>query len=253
MILARKALSLLDLTSLNDDDTDETVEALAQLAANRYGAPAALCVHAPFVATARATLDQLGLPRVKVVTVVNFPSGGRDIRAAVAETAAATAAGANEIDMVLPWRALKEGDRVLCIEMVAAVRQAMRDMAPLKVIIESGMLNDPALIADACEIAIEAGADFIKTSTGKVAVNATIPAASVILNRIRVSGRDVGFKAAGGVRSLRDAKEYLDLAAEVMGEDWITPGHFRFGASGLLNDIIRTMGGETAAQAESDY
>lgn len=124
--------------------------------------------------------------------------------------------------------------------------------ALLKIILETGELKEPALIKRASEIAIEGGADFIKTSTGKVEVSATLEAAEIMLNAIKDSGQDVGFKASGGVRTTEDAAEYLALAADIMGPAWISPKHFRFGASGLLANLAATLTGNVGT-AQGDY
>lgn len=238
---ARQALALMDLTSLNDDDSDATTEALCQQAKTPAGTPAAVCVYPAFVVTARRALKAHGLEGiVKVATVTNFPHGGDDIMAAARETRAAAASGADEVDVVFPWHALKAGDEETGRELVAACKQAAGD-ALLKVILETGQLRDPALIRRAGELALEGGADFLKTSTGKVAVNATLEAAEILLSVIRDSGRDVGFKAAGGVRTVEDALAYLQLAERLMGVAWITPAHMRFGASGLLGNLLQTL------------
>ena len=208
---ARRALSMMDLTTLNDDDTDDKVAALCRKAASEAGTVAAVCVFPRFVPIARQTLAGLGLTHVKVATVTNFPAGGDDVAAAAAETAAAVAAGADEVDVVFPYRALMAGNAEVGAELVAACKEACGDVQ-LKVIIESGELKDPALIRQASLIAIEAGADFIKTSTGKVPVNATLEAAGIMLTAIRATGGVCGFKAAGGVRTAAEAAEYIDLA-----------------------------------------
>ncbi|WMC09983.1 deoxyribose-phosphate aldolase [Oceanimonas pelagia] len=239
--LARQALSLMDLTRLNEHDTEADIVALCHQAVTPAGTPAAVCIHSAFVPLARATLAELGVAgRVRVATVTNFPDGGSDIARAERETQAAIAAGADEVDVVFPWRALLAGDEHTGLALVRACRAA-GGARTLKVIIESGELGTPALIRRASELAIEGGADFIKTSTGKVAVNATLEAAGIMLEVIKHSGRPVGFKAAGGVRTLAQAADYLRLAAGIMGPAWITPAHFRFGASGLLTELLHPL------------
>ncbi|WP_374556304.1 deoxyribose-phosphate aldolase [Aquitalea pelogenes] len=242
---ARRALSMMDLTSLNDDDTDARIVALCQQASSSAGTVAAVCVYPRFVALARRTLDELGLQQVKVATVSNFPAGGDDIALAVAETAAAIADGADEVDVVFPYRALLAGNAEVGAELVATCKEACGDKL-LKVIIESGELKEPALIRQASLIAIEAGADFIKTSTGKVAVNATLDAAGIMLAAIRSTGALCGFKAAGGVRTAAEAAEYIDLAEHLLGEHWVSPEHFRFGASSLLANLQAEISGGAA-------
>ncbi|WP_418139653.1 deoxyribose-phosphate aldolase [Oceanimonas smirnovii] len=238
---ATRILSLMDLTSLNDDDTDANIIALCHSAVTTAGSPAALCVYARFVPLAKTTLQELGVANhIRVATVTNFPAGDNDIAAAVQQTRTAIANGADEVDLVFPWRALMAGDEHIGLAMVKACKAVCGDRL-LKVIIESGALATPVLIQRASELAIDGGADFIKTSTGKVAVNATPEAAEVMLNVIRDKGGHIGFKAAGGVRTLEQAEAYLALAARIMGPGWATPARFRFGASGLLRDLLKVL------------
>ncbi|WP_211829637.1 deoxyribose-phosphate aldolase [Kistimonas asteriae] len=236
------ALTLMDLTTLNDDDTDQKVIDLCRSAKTEAGSPAAVCVYPRFVPIAKKTLRELGLNHMKVATVTNFPAGGDDISIAVAETRAAIAYGADEVDVVFPYRALIAGNADVGFELVKQCKAACGNTVKLKVIIESGELKDPALIRRASEIAIEAGADFIKTSTGKVPVNATLEAARIMLEAIRDSGRDVAFKPAGGIRTAEEAAEHLQLAEDIMGAAWITPDHYRFGASSLLGNLLIALG-----------
>jgi len=173
--------------------------------------------------------------------VTNFPHGNDDIAIAVLETRAAVAYGADEVDVVFPYRALIAGDETVGFELVEACKEACGDEAILKVIIESGELKDPALIRKASELSIDAGADFIKTSTGKVPVNATLEAAEIMLIVISEKNRKVGFKPAGGVKDAAKTAEFLAVAAGILGEEWITPDTFRFGASSLLNSLLHTL------------
>jgi deoxyribose-phosphate aldolase len=250
---ARRALSLMDLTTLNDDDTDAKVADLCRKAAGPAGTVAAVCVFPRFVHVAKKTLRDQGSPQVLVATVTNFPHGNPDVAQALAETREAVSFGADEVDVVFPYRALMAGDADLGARLVTACKQACGDKAQLKVIIESGELKTPALIRQASLIAIEAGADFIKTSTGKVPVNATLEAAEVMLQAIKDSGRPCGFKAAGGVRSAQEAADYLALAERIMGVDWVSPAHFRFGASSLLASLEATLGVGSAPQSNTAY
>jgi len=250
---ARQALSLMDLTSLNDDDTDEKVSALCRQAVTPFGTPAAVCIYPGFIGAARQTLNELGgMGRINIATVINFPHGNDDIELAVREASAAVAAGADEVDLVFPWRALLAGNERVGLALVRACKAVCGEVT-LKVIIESGELNTPGMIRRAATLAIEGGADFIKTSTGKVAVNATLAAAEVMLQTIRDSGKDVGFKAAGGVRTAEEAQDYLRLAARIMGPDWISPRHFRFGASSLLNHLLQTLGADDVNTQVTGY
>ena len=250
---ARQALALMDLTSLNNDDNDTVIRELCARANTPAGHPAAVCVYPAFVSTARQALAEQGLAgKVKVATVTNFPHGEADVERAAAETRAAIAAGADEVDVVFPYRALMAGDAEVGRELVEACKRECGD-AVLKVILETGELKEAGLIDRAGMLAIDGGADFLKTSTGKVAVNATLDAAKILLTVIKASGRDVGFKAAGGVRTAEDAAAYLQLAERVMGAEWITPAHFRFGASGLLGSLLETMGVEQDKGSTEGY
>lgn len=245
---ARLALGLMDLTSLEDSDTPGSIEALCRRAVTPHGATAGVCVSPAFVGVARATLASLGAEaaRIVVVTVSSFPEGKADVEAAAAETRAAVAAGAAEVDTVLPYRSLLAGDRMACERQLVACREACGQGVRLKVILETGALRDPALIAEASRLAIAAGADFIKTSTGKVPVNATPGAVAVMLEVIRDSGSACGLKIAGGVRTTGDAKSYLEQVAAGMGEAFLRPETFRFGASGLLTALLATLDGGPA-------
>ncbi|OOF26713.1 deoxyribose-phosphate aldolase [Salinivibrio sp. IB872] len=248
---ALRALKLMDLTTLNDDDTDEKVIALCQNAKSPVGNTAAICIYPRFIPVAKKALREQGTPEVRIATVTNFPHGNDDIDIAVAETKAAVAYGADEVDVVFPYRALMAGNEEIGFELVKQCKAACGDQALLKVIIESGELKTDVLIKRASEISIDAGADFIKTSTGKVAVNATPEAAEIMLNVIKDKGvaDKVGFKPAGGVRTAEDAQQYLAMADRILGESWADSRHYRFGASSLLANLLHTLGeGEKAAQ-----
>ncbi|MDE1461555.1 deoxyribose-phosphate aldolase [Spartinivicinus poritis] len=239
---AQQALNLMDLTSLNDDDTEAKIIQLCHQAHSPAGNTAAVCVYPRFVPIAKKTLTSLNCENILIATVTNFPAGGDDVAIAEAETRAAVAYGADEVDVVFPYRALMAGNETIGAELVAACKQACGDKVKLKVIIESGELKDPALIEKASLISIQAGADFIKTSTGKVPVNATLDAAEIMLKAIKANGSQCGFKAAGGVRNAEQAAEYLSLARNLLGDDWVSAQHFRFGASSLLASLLTTLG-----------
>lgn len=247
---ALRALKLMDLTTLNDDDTDEKVIALCHAAKSPVGNTAAICIYPRFIPIAKKTLREQGTPEIRIATVTNFPHGNDDIEIAVAETKAAIAYGADEVDVVFPYRTLIAGDEKTGFELVKQCKAACGDVL-LKVIIETGELKEEALIKRASELSIEAGADFIKTSTGKVAVNATPESAQIMLNVIKDMGvaDKVGFKPAGGVRTAEDAQAYLDMANKTLGQDWADNMHYRFGASSLLANLLHTLGeGEKAAE-----
>ncbi|MCW3172559.1 deoxyribose-phosphate aldolase [Shewanella subflava] len=238
---AQMGISLMDLTTLNDDDTDQKVIDLCHKAKTPAGNTAAICIYPRFIPIARKTLNDLDCEDIKIATVTNFPHGNDDIAIAVLETRAAVAYGADEVDVVFPYRALMAGNETVGFELVKACKEACGDEAILKVIIESGELKDPALIRKASELSIDAGADFIKTSTGKVPVNATLEAAEIMLTVISEKNRKVGFKPAGGVKDAAKTAEFLAVAASILGEEWITPETFRFGASSLLNSLLHTL------------
>jgi len=231
-------LALLDLTRLEDDSDDSAVRALCTRADTEFGHPAAVCVYSRFVGAAREMLDAAGLSEsVAVATVANFPEGGADLKLALLDTEQGLERGADEVDVVFPWRALLTGNEAAGADLVAECK-ALCGQRTLKVILESGMLDDTREVRRAGEIAINAGADFLKTSTGKVATGATPEAARVMLETIRDSGRPVGFKVSGGVRTLADARQYLRIAEDVMGAGWVSPATFRIGASGLLEALL---------------
>ncbi|MDO6619016.1 MULTISPECIES: deoxyribose-phosphate aldolase [unclassified Shewanella] len=238
---AQLGISLMDLTTLNDDDTDQKVIDLCHKANTAAGHTAAICIYPRFIPIARKTLNELDCEDIKIATVTNFPHGNDDIAIAVLETRAAVAYGADEVDVVFPYRSLMAGNESLGFELVKACKEACGDQAILKVIIESGELKDAALIRKASELSIDAGADFIKTSTGKVPVNATLEAAEIMLTVISEKNTNVGFKPAGGVRDAAKTAEFLGLAERILGADWVTPAHFRFGASSLLTSLLHTL------------
>lgn len=250
-LVAAKALSLLDLTDLSDTCDAAAIEKLCAQANTPFGPTAAICIWPRFVAQARALLGPDS--PIRIATVVNFPSGDLPVDTVVSETEQAIADGADEIDLVIPYRALMAGNEDAVREMIRAVRTACKPPVVLKTILETGELKDRDLIRNASHLAISSGADFIKTSTGKVAVNATLGAADIMLNAIRESGRNVGFKPAGGVRTVSDATLYLDLAATIHGPDWAAPSTFRFGASGLLGDIIAVLEGRETGDQSAAY
>jgi deoxyribose-phosphate aldolase len=237
---ARIALACLDLTSLNDDDSDASIAALCARAAGPQGPVAAVCVWPRFAQLAR----RLAPPAVKVAAVANFPEGTTDLERTTRDVATIVDAGAQEVDVVLPWRALLAGDEAACAAVLRAARRACEGLT-LKVILESGELNDDSRIATASRIALAEGADFLKTSTGKTPVGATPQAAAVMLRAIaegNARGR-VGFKASGGIRRVADAAPYIDAVAAILGRGALMPARFRIGASSLLADIEALLSG----------
>lgn len=251
--LALRALAALDLTCLDEDARPDRIEALCRAARTRFGDAAAVCVYPEYILSARQALAALGASTIHVATVANFPDGGEDPARAARETRRALAAGADEVDVVFPWRALLGGLEQPGYDLVRGCKALCGERARLKVILETGHLAQPALVRRASQIAIEAGADFIKTSTGKLAVNATPGAAVIMLEAIRDSGGHCGFKAAGGVRQLVDAARYFDIADRMLGTDWASPERFRIGASSLLDEILDVLQEDAPRIAGSGY
>lgn len=248
---ARTALSCLDLTSLNDADGEADIAKLCARAVGPHGAVAAVCVWPRLAAFARSLLPA----PVGVAAVANFPDGSADVERAVRDTRAIVDAGAQEVDVVLPWRALAAGDERGCTELLSAVRRACAGRV-LKVILESGDLHEPSLIRHASELALAAGADFLKTSTGKTPTGATLDAARVMLQAIAddPSARShAGFKASGGIRTVADAQPYLELVARILGPAALAPARFRIGASSLLGDIEAILAGAARPAAGGSY
>lgn len=239
---SRTALACLDLTSLNDADTAADVERLCRRAEGPQGRVAAVCVWPRFVAQARAALP----PAVKVAAVANFPDGSTDVERAVREAAEIVAAGGDEVDVVMPWQALDQARTLL-----AQVRRETRGRT-LKVILETGELRDPLLIRNAARIALDAGADFLKTSTGRTPHGATIDAARLLLTAISSGGyRQAGLKVSGGIRTAEQAQNYVYLARAALGQP--TPARFRIGASSLLDDLEAVIGGTARPAAAGSY
>ncbi len=233
---ARRLLPLLDLTSLNDA-RDDDIAGLCIKATTPHGKVAAVCSWPGFAAEMAERLAGSG---IGIAVVIDFPAGGAPAEAAAVEARQAVADGATELDLVMPYRAWLAGERDAAKANIAAVKAAA-GTALLKVILETGAFPGPSEMADAARDAIAAGADVLKTSTGKIAVGATPEAAEALLGVIREASGGIGFKAAGGIRSLEDAAVYLDIAERHLGADWITPAHVRIGASKLLDVVLASL------------
>ncbi|TQS27863.1 deoxyribose-phosphate aldolase [Microbispora sp. KK1-11] len=239
------AIGMVDLTTLEGADTPGKVRAMCAKAVRpdptdaSVPPVAAVCVYPDLVATA---VEALGGSGVKVASVAtSFPSGRSSLEVKVAETSLAVAAGASEIDMVIDRGAFLAGDYLKVYEEIVATKEACAD-AHLKVILETGELATYDNVRRASWLAMIAGADFIKTSTGKVSPAATLPVTLVMLEAVRdflaATGRKVGVKPAGGIRTTKDAIKYLVLVNETAGPDWLHADWFRLGASSLLNDLL---------------
>ncbi|XVQ10355.1 deoxyribose-phosphate aldolase [Spirillospora sp. CA-255316] len=239
------AIAMVDLTTLEGADTAGKVRALCAKAVrpdpSDPGVPkvAAVCVYPDLVGVAVEALRGSGVGVASVAT--SFPSGRAPLEARLADTRAAVEAGADEIDMVIDRGAFLAGNYGKVAEEIAAVKRVCGG-AHLKVIFETGELVTLDNVRRASWLAMRAGADFIKTSTGKVSPAATLPVTLVMLEAVRDfrdrTGRQVGVKPAGGIRTTKDAIRYLVLVKEVAGPDWLTPQWFRLGASSLLNDLL---------------
>ena len=257
----KMALSMIDLTTLEGNDTPGKVRQLCYKARHLHDAlpdmptTAAVCVYPSFVRIARQALGESGVKVASVATA--FPSGHSEPRIKVEEVRYAVGEGAHEVDMVISRGRFHAGDYNYVFDEIAAVKEACGD-ARLKVILETGELETLDKVRRASDIAMYAGADFIKTSTGKIQPAATMPVTLVMLQAIRdfyfQTGIMVGMKPAGGVSRAKQALHYLVMVKEVLGADWLDPFWFRFGASRLANDIVLQLAKEATGTYQSgDY
>jgi deoxyribose-phosphate aldolase len=242
--LNHPAISLMDLTSLNDDDTDAKIQQLAQRATTPAGPVAALCVYSKFLVTAKKSLPY---SMIRLATVVNFPGGNLAATKITQDVSFALDLGAEEIDLVIPYHLYRQdpstANRSLVRTLVERTKKQIGAGRVLKVILETGVLQDDRLIEMAAQDCVDGGTDFLKTSTGKTPVGATITAVKTLLQVIQKnqqSGRQVGCKISGGVRQPSEADQYLMLVEKMMGKDWINPANLRFGASSLLDQLLNT-------------
>ncbi len=253
------AISMCDLTTLEGADTPGRVRQMCEKArhpvppdvfqsvAGQKNLPpipsvAAVCVYPSMVSTAVKALAGSAINVASVATA--FPSGQAPLKVKLDDTRFAVSEGANEIDMVINRGAFLSGDYQLVFDEIAATKEACGE-AHLKVILETGELGSLDRVRLASEIAMRAGADFIKTSTGKIQPAATLPVTLVMLQAIQdfymKTGKKIGMKPAGGIRTAKQAIQYLCMVNETMGSDWLTPDLFRFGASAMVNDILKQI------------
>jgi deoxyribose-phosphate aldolase len=255
----RLAISMIDLTTLEGKDSEGKVRQLCQKAMHPLaGDPtvppcAAVCVYPNWVAAARR---ELAGSRVRVASVATgFPAGLVPLAVKLDETRRAAEAGADEIDMVIDRGAFLSGHYAAVFDEIAAVKDAAGD-AHLKVILETGELATYDNVRRASQLAIAAGADFIKTSTGKVQPAATPPVVLVMLEAIRdhylAGGRRIGMKPAGGIRTTKQALHLLVLVKETLGDAWLTPDLFRIGASTLVTDLLMQLTKEATGRYQSE-
>ncbi len=250
------AISMMDLTTLEGKDTPGKVAFLCRKAMQpidpRYDVPpcAAVCVYPNFVRVAKKFLGESGVKVASVATA--FPSGLMPLRLKLEEVRSAARDGADEIDMVIDRGRFLAGDYERVADEIAATREACGE-AHLKVILETGELQTYDNVRRASDIAMRNGADFIKTSTGKINPAATMPVTLVMLEAIRdyfyETGIRIGMKPAGGIRTAKQSLAYLVMVKETLGDDWLTPDLFRFGASTLVNDVLMQI----AKLADGNY
>ena len=255
------ALNMIDLTTLEGKDTEGKVKQMCYKAAHLHdafpGLPtvAAVCVYPSMVATAKKAVEGTGIKVASVATA--FPSGQAPKNIKISDTKFAVAQGADEIDMVISRGKFLEGEYNFVFDEIAAVKEAC-GTARLKVILETGELVTYDKVRRASDIAIYAGADFIKTSTGKISPAATMPVTLVMLQAIKdfyyKTGKMIGMKPAGGISKSKLALHYLVMLNETLGEDWMNNQWFRFGASSLANDVLmQVMKAKTGVYQGKDY
>ena len=252
----KAVLGMIDLTSLNATDTPSKIAAMTEKVNAfhtrfpDYPLPASICVYPNFARTVASVRADAGVH----VTVVGgcFPASQSTLPVKIAECEAAVRDGADEVDIVLALNAFLEKDYAAASREITEIGAAIRRLNPavvLKVILETGALAEEKLIEDASFLAMEAGADFIKTSTGKMQPAATPEAARIMCRCIRTyherTGRMVGFKPAGGISPPEDAVTYWNIVAETLGEAWLDKRYFRFGASRMANNLLSALEGET--------
>lgn len=236
--LAQQVLGLLDLTDLDEAATEQDIARLCDRAVTPYGPVAAVCVWPRFASLCAGRLAGSG---VRVAAVANFPDGGDDPAEAEADTWKAVSSGADEVDLVFPYRAWLAGRRSDAVKLVKTCKQVCGREVWLKVILETGRLGSTSTIRAAAGDALEGGADFLKTSTGRIETGATPEAAAALLHAIRDGHRVAGLKVSGGVRSLAEAADYLAIAEQIMGAGWADPDTFRIGASRLLDELLQVL------------
>ncbi|GAB4258270.1 MAG: deoxyribose-phosphate aldolase [Vicingaceae bacterium] len=257
----KMALSMIDLTTLEGADTHKKVEQLCNKAMHLHQGldvptVAAVCVYPNYVKTAKQALKGTDIKVASVATA--FPSGNSSLEIKIADTKLALDNGADEVDMVISRGKFHEGDYNYVFDEIATIKDLCKKQARLKVILETGELGSLDKVRKASDIAIYAGADFIKTSTGKIKPAATLPVTCVMLEAIKdyfyATGKMVGMKPAGGISNAKTALQYLMLVKETLGNDWLNNKWFRFGASSLANDVLmQIVKQQTGIYQSKDY
>lgn len=229
-------IALLDLTSLSDNDSNETITTLCHKTITPFGKVAAVCVYPQFVNLAKFLLQN---QNIAIATVANFPTGNQPLLTILQQLQQATLDGADEIDVVMPYTDFLQGNKQKVLDYLSTVRTHLNSSQRLKIILETGAYHHADEIISATQYAIAAGAHFVKTSTGKIAMGATPEAVEIILKTIKATNKnDIGLKISGGVREVKDALLYLQLVEKIMGPSWIHPKNLRIGASKLLDEIL---------------
>ena len=243
--LAQQTLNLIDLTELSDIRThikaeeDALIRDLCERAVTQFGNVATVCVYSRFIELAKSILGR----KIKIASVINFPFGISDIETVKFETKLALSRGASEIELVFPYKCFKLHESTDCCDIIKQVKTACGDKK-LKVIIETEELGSTKMIRAATELCIEYGANFIQTSTGKRSSGATLEATEVILHTIKTKQANCGLKVSGGIEMVAQAERYIQLATDIMGEEWINPNHLRFGSLNLLDDVLNILAPE---------
>jgi deoxyribose-phosphate aldolase len=225
-----RLIPFVDLTSLYETDDPPVIAKLCERAITPQGKVAAVCVYPQFT---RQICDTLKATPIKTATVANFPHGSSDLVTTLKGIEQAKNDGADEIDIVMPYQAFLQGDKQLVVSFIKSCKKNCEKMS-LKIILETGALQKQDLIYEASLLAIDAGADFIKTSTGKISVGATLEASACMLSAIKDRNSHTGFKASGGIRTPQQAAEFLSLAELLMGKTWPAQNTFRLGTSSLI-------------------
>ncbi len=235
--LTSRIVPLIDLTCLNEDCDEQTIHALCEQAQTQWGGVASVCVFPRFVAIAKRLLKDTS---VKVATVCNFPTGDQRFQKTLAEIDGALLHGVDEVDLVMPYSQYFSGERGEVIHYVESCRKVCPEPILLKVILETGAFGSQDMIYAAAKDMIYAGADFIKTSTGKTPVGADLESVNSILKAIKEMlgfQQSVGVKISGGIRTVEQVASYLEMTEGLMGKTWISPHTFRIGASQLLEQL----------------
>lgn len=237
--LVQKLISSLDLTSLNQSDTEKDITSLCQKAQTVYEKVSAVCVYPQFISLAKNLLKNTG---ISIATVINFPQGNSDISAIKTQLLNSINFGADEIDAVFPYHDFLCGNIEICKTFLDTLTQN-KIGKKIKIILESGAFIEQQKLQQACSLCLKYDIDFLKTSTGKTPVSATPQAAETIINAIKSASANVGIKVSGGIKTFDQAAQYYNIIKTTMGENWISPQHFRIGASSLLDNLLQEAKG----------